>query len=108
MLIYRNEIGCHKPSNHSIPLMNFKEIEDIKTKIDLKKKDQWYGYNSRAEDFANMFKEGIIDPTKVTRLALENAVSVAGTMLITEAVVSIDKTVDSKTPVDPAQQMLLG
>ena len=85
-----------------------KEIEEIKTTIDLKKKDQWYGYNSRAEDFANMFKEGIIDPTKVTRLALENAVSVAGTMLITEAVVSIDKTEDSKAPVDPAQQMLLG
>ena len=30
MLIYRNVIGCHRPSNHSIPLMNFKEIEDIK------------------------------------------------------------------------------
>ena len=45
----------------------------------------------REEDFFNMFKEGIIDPTKVTRLALENAASVAGTLLITEAVVSKGK-----------------
>ena len=35
-----------------------------------------------------MFEEGIIDPAKVTRLALENAASVAGTILLTEAVVS--------------------
>ena len=40
MLIYRSELGCHKASNHSIPLMNFKEIEDIKrgpTKVLTKK-----------------------------------------------------------------------
>ena len=73
-----------------------------------KTQDLWFGYNSRKEDFANMFDEGIIDPTKVTRLALENAVSVAGTMLTTSAVVSI-KPDDKKTdPMDAAQQMLLG
>ena len=71
----------------------------------LGKKD---GFDARLGEPCNMIESGIIDPTKVTRLALENAVSVAGTMLITEAVVSIDRTVDSKTPVDPAQQMLLG
>lgn len=52
---------------------------------------------------------GIIDPTKVTRLALENAASVASTMLITEAVVSINKEDDNKGNVggvDP--NMLLG
>ena len=55
-----------------------------------------------------MFKEGIIDPTKVTRLALENAASVAGTLLITEAVVTTGKD-KKETPaggVDP--NMLLG
>ena len=69
--------------------------------------DFWFGYNPREEDYFNMFKEGIIDPTKVTRLALENAASVAGTMLITEAVVSINPD-DSKNDngVDP--NMLLG
>ena len=49
--------------------------------------DQWSGYNPRLEEYVNMYDSGIIDPTKVTRLALENAASVAGTMLITEAVV---------------------
>ena len=53
------------------------------------------GFTSTAQQLPQyslyMFNEGIIDPTKVTRLALENAVSVAGTMLITEAVVSIGK-----------------
>ena len=43
-----------------------------------------------------MFDSGIIDPTKVTRLALENAASVAGTLLITEAVVSLPKEEGSK------------
>ena len=67
----------------------------------------WFGYNPREEDFFDMFKEGIIDPTKVTRLALENAASVAGTLLITEAVVSKGKEKKNTAPgVDPS--MLLG
>ena len=45
------------------------------------------GYNIRNGSHVDMIKEGIIDPTKVTRTALENAVSVAGTMLITECTV---------------------
>jgi chaperonin GroEL len=69
--------------------------------------DRWYGYNSRKEDYSDMFNEGIIDPTKVTRLALENATSVASTMLTTSAVVSI-KPEDKDDAIDPAQQMLLG
>jgi chaperonin GroEL len=50
------------------------------------KKD--YGYNARDNKFENFFEAGIIDPTKVTRLALENAASIAGLLLTTEAVVS--------------------
>ena len=48
----------------------------------------WSGYNPRVREYVNMFDQGIFDPTKVTRLALENAGSVAGTLLITEAVIS--------------------
>jgi chaperonin GroEL len=48
------------------------------------------GYNIKTGKFVNMIKEGIIDPTKVTRIALENAVSVAGTMLITECTIVDD------------------
>ena len=70
--------------------------------------DKWEGYNARSEEFVNMFNEGIIDPTKVTRLALENAASVAGTLLITEAVVSNreDKKENQPGGIDP--NMLLG
>jgi len=50
--------------------------------------DKWVGFNPRTGKYVDMMKEGIIDPTKVTRLALENAASVAGTMLITECVIA--------------------
>jgi chaperonin GroEL len=57
------------------------------------------GYNIKTGKFVNMVKEGIIDPTKVTRIALENAVSVAGTMLITECTIVDDpKTKDETDP----------
>jgi chaperonin GroEL len=76
--------------------------EDLKTNH-----DKWSGYNPRNKNIVNMFEEGIIDPTKVTRLALENAASVAGTLLITEAVVSKGKEKkDTASGVDP--NMLLG
>ena len=47
-----------------------------------------YGYNAFKDVYENMFKAGIIDPTKVTRLALENAASIAGLLLTTEAIVA--------------------
>ena len=66
--------------------------------------DNWEGYNLRESQVVNMFKEGIVDPTKVTRLALENATSVAGTMLLTETVVSNIK--ENETPgIDPNMMM---
>ena len=82
------------------------EIGDIELKIK-EDGDFWYGYNPREQDYFNMFKEGIIDPTKVTRLALENAASVAGTLLITEAVVSTGKE-KKKTNNELDPQMLMG
>jgi chaperonin GroEL len=85
----------------------YNDIGNIEERIK-QEGDFWFGYNPREEDYFNMFKEGIIDPTKVTRLALENAASVAGTLLITEAVVSKgkEKKDTSTTGVDP--NMLLG
>src|SRR5699024_8768008 len=47
-----------------------------------------FGYNARTEVYEDLIKAGVIDPTKVTRTALENAASVAGLMLTTEAVIS--------------------
>ena len=49
--------------------------------------DVWAGYDLKQEKVVNMKTAGIIDPTKVTRTALENAASVAGTLLLTECVV---------------------
>ncbi|UII24062.1 chaperonin GroEL [Fulvivirga ligni] len=47
-----------------------------------------FGYNARDNKYENLIKAGVIDPTKVTRLALENASSIAGLLLTTEAVVA--------------------
>ncbi|MBI3593212.1 MAG: chaperonin GroEL [Nitrospirae bacterium] len=51
-------------------------------------KDANYGYDAYKEDYADMLKAGIIDPTKVTRSALQNASSVAGLMLTTEVMIT--------------------
>jgi len=47
-----------------------------------------FGYNARTEEFENLFAAGVIDPTKVSRVALENAASIAGMLLTTECVIS--------------------
>lgn len=47
-----------------------------------------YGYNAATGEFGDMLEEGILDPTKVTRLALQNAASVAGLLLTTEVMVA--------------------
>jgi chaperonin GroEL len=47
-----------------------------------------YGFNARTEVYENLFKAGVIDPTKVTRIALENASSIAGMVLTTECVIA--------------------
>ncbi|MCF8345788.1 MAG: chaperonin GroEL [Bacteroidales bacterium] len=49
-----------------------------------------YGFNARTEKFENLFESGVIDPTKVTRVALENAASIAGMFLTTECVIVDD------------------
>jgi chaperonin GroEL len=67
--------------------------------------DIWTGYDLRAAKIVNMFNSGIIDPTKVTRLALANAASVAGTMLITETVVSNIKKEKEAPALDPSMMM---
>ena len=45
-----------------------------------------FGFNARTEEYENLFKAGVIDPTKVARVALENAASIAGMLLTTECV----------------------
>jgi chaperonin GroEL len=59
-----------------------------------------FGYNARTETYENLIKAGVVDPTKVTRTALENAASVAGLLLTTEAVIS-EKKEEEKAPAMP-------
>ena len=47
-----------------------------------------FGYDANADKYANLYKAGVIDPTKVARIALENAASIAGMFLTTECVVA--------------------
>jgi len=56
-----------------------------------------YGFNARTEEYENLLKAGVIDPTKVTRIALENAASIAGMLLTTECVVA-DKPKKEEAP----------
>jgi chaperonin GroEL len=59
-----------------------------------------YGFNARTEVYENLYKAGVIDPTKVTRIALENAASIAGMLLTTECVVA-DKPKKEEAHVHP-------
>lgn len=60
-----------------------------------------FGYNAREDKFENMIAAGIIDPTKVTRLALENAASIASLLLTTEAVIADEPADESAAPAMP-------
>ncbi len=62
----------------------------------LKKNDNFYGYDALNDKFVNMFEAGIIDPTKVARSAIQNAGSVAATLLTTEVLVVDDEKNDLK------------
>ncbi|MCM1075283.1 MAG: chaperonin GroEL [Ruminococcus sp.] len=63
-----------------------------------------YGYNARTDQFENFFATGVIDPAKVTRVALENAASIAGMFLTTECVIA-DKKEENPAPAMPAPGM---
>ena len=68
----------------------------------------WMGYNLKAEDIVDMKEAGIIDPLKVTRTALENAASVAGTVLLTECIIANDPDAKSNDADDLSKQLMLG
>ncbi|HEX6625416.1 MAG TPA: TCP-1/cpn60 chaperonin family protein, partial [Pyrinomonadaceae bacterium] len=76
-----------------------KEGAVIVEKIRENKKES-YGFNAATEQFEDLVESGVIDPAKVTRTALQNASSIAGLMLTTEALVS-ELPEDDKTPAMP-------
>ncbi|MGZ3867168.1 MAG: chaperonin GroEL, partial [Bacteroidia bacterium] len=60
-----------------------------------------YGFNARTENYENLFKAGVIDPTKVSRVALENAASVAAMLLTTDCVLAEKKEEKASMPAGP-------
>jgi chaperonin GroEL len=74
-------------------------VERIREKNDLN-----YGYNAQTDKYEDLVKAGVIDPTKVTRTALQNAASIASLLLTTEAVV-VEKKEDEKAPPMPGGDM---
>ncbi|HNX06198.1 MAG TPA: chaperonin GroEL [Bacteroidales bacterium] len=64
-----------------------------------------YGFNALTETFENLYKSGVIDPTKVTRVALENAASIAGMFLTTECVIC---DIKEETPAAPMMNPGMG
>ncbi len=67
--------------------------------------DTWAGYNIKTDEIVNMKESGIIDPTKVARTALQNAASVAGTVLLTECTVVNEPSEDNQQQIDPSMMM---
>ena len=100
--INRSNIGaeivwkaCGKPFEQILVNAGFDSIEAQMIGLNLDPVNNWLGYDLKSGVIVSMKEAGIIDPAKVTRTALENAASVAGTVLLTECVV-VDNPEDKK------------
>jgi chaperonin GroEL len=92
-LVYK---ACGKPFETILHNAGYAESDMYPINMEIGKADNvWSGYNIKTETIVNMKEEGIIDPHKVTKNALLNASSIAGTILLTECTV-VDKPEDKK------------
>jgi chaperonin GroEL len=82
--------ACSKPFEQILLNAGVDTKKILMLSLNLSDIKGWDGYNIKTEEIVNMKEAGIIDPTKVTRTALENAASVAGTILLTECVIVED------------------
>jgi len=77
----------------------------------LEKKEKDFGYNVRFKKYENFFQSGVIDPTKVTRLAIQNAASIAGLLITSDCVITDQQEEDSSAAgkqnnIDPGMGMM--
>ena len=99
--------ACGKPFTQILVNAGYEVVKSEMLATNFKTSEtNWEGYNLKTEETVNMKEAGIIDPAKVTRTALENAASVAGTILLTECVIVEDP--DNKDEVDPMAGMMGG
>ena len=93
--------ACGKPFEQILVNAGYAKTDALlilALKLDKSNKDLWEGYDIKTEEVVDMKKAGIIDPHKVTRQALANASSIAGTALLTEvAIIDSPKDEDSNT-----------
>jgi chaperonin GroEL len=93
--------ACKKPYEQILKNAGLEEIPE------LAEDGEWEGFDIRQNKMVDFKEAGIIDPFKVTRSALQNAASIAGTILLTEATI-VDKPVENKSPeIDPAMMGMM-
>jgi len=101
--------ACAKPFNQILVNAGFDNVKGqiLADNLVNSGNDTWAGFNIKTEEIVNMKEEGIIDPTKVARTALQNAASVAGTVLLTECTV-VDEPSEESTQqqIDPMMGMM--
>ena len=110
-LIEVNDIGsqivyeaCSAPLKKILTNAGVEQEKVYQIMNDIKNETSWMGYDLKSEQVVNMKEAGIIDPAKVTRTALENAASVAGTILLTECTI-VDKPEDKDSSPDYGSMM---
>jgi len=99
--------ACGKPFAQILTNAGYTEVNSLilaDTLINPENDDVWTGYNLKTESMVDMRESGIIDPSKVTRTALESAASVAGTVLLTECIV-VDDPDNKDEGIDPMSMM---
>jgi len=110
-LIEVNDIGsqivyeaCSAPLKKILSNAGVEQEKIYQIMNDIKNETSWMGYDLKSEQVVNMKEAGIIDPAKVTRTALENAASVAGTILLTECTI-VDKPEEKNSSPDYGSMM---
>lgn len=83
-IIYK---ALSKPFNQILKNAGIDDVHEYEHAVKNTPSEGWFGYNLKTEKWVNMKEAGVIDPTKVVRLALENSAAVAGTILITESII---------------------
>jgi chaperonin GroEL len=112
-IMYPNTTGakivykaCGKPFEQILVNAGFSSTEAQMVGLQLDPSNTWLGYNIKEEKCVDMKEAGIIDPTKVTRTALQNAASVAGTILLTECTVVDEPEEEKSNHMDPMMGMM--
>ena len=102
--------ACSKPFNQILVNAGFDRVKGqiLADNLINSGNDTWAGFDIKTDKVVNMKESGIIDPTKVARTALENAASVAGTVLLTECTVVDEPSDDNKQPqIDPSMMGMM-